>query len=61
MDELFRHVKDVVEREKGHWPRLATDSGVSYSWITKFGAGKVPSPNLRTLRKIAEARPERLQ
>lgn len=55
MDDLFHYVRTGVEREKGHWRQLAADSKVSYSWISKFGSGKVEHPNTRTLNKVAEA------
>jgi len=56
MDELFTFVRQGVEREKGRWPELARASGVSYSWITKLGAGKYDGTNVghRTLERVAE-------
>lgn len=62
MDELFTYVRTGVEREKGRWPDLARDSGVSYSWITKLGAGKYDggtNVGVRTLEKVAAALRER--
>lgn len=56
MDELFTFVRDGVEQRKGRWPELAKASGVSYSWISKFGAGKFEKTNVghQTLRRLAE-------
>ena len=56
MDELFTFVRAGIEREKGNWPELAKESGVSYSWISKFGAGKYNDTNVghRTLSRVAE-------
>jgi hypothetical protein len=59
MDELFNFVRSGVERYKGRWPELAATSGVSYSWLTKFGLGKIPNPGHRTLEKVAAALRER--
>lgn len=53
MDELFNFVRRGVESRKGRWPELAEASGVSYSWLTKFGLGKIPNPGHRTLEKVA--------
>ena len=55
MDELIRFVRDGVEGRKGHWPELAKAAGVSYSWLTKFGLGRIPNPGHRTLEKVARA------
>lgn len=56
MDDILRFVRDGVTREKGRWPELSKVSGVSYSWITKFGSGRYKQhPNLRTLEKLATA------
>lgn len=57
MDELLTFVRAGVERRKGRWPDLAKEAGVSYSWITKFGAGKYDQTNVghRTLERLAEA------
>ncbi len=55
MEELFTFVRDGVGKWKGKWPELAEKAGVSYSWITKFGAGKYDDTNVghRTLEKLA--------
>ena len=56
MDDLFRYVSEGVQREKGRWQALAEASGVSYSWITKFGGNRLAgTPNMGTLQKLAEA------
>lgn len=56
MDELFTFVREGIAKERGRWPALARESGVSYSWITKFGAGKYDQTNVghRTLERVAE-------
>lgn len=63
MDELFTFVRNGVERRKGRWPDLAKESGVSYSWITKFGAGKYDKTNVGhlTLERLAAVLRERPQ
>lgn len=64
MEELFTFVREGVERWKGKWPVLAERAEVSYSWITKFGAGKYDATNVghRTLEKVARVlREDRVQ
>lgn len=55
MDDLYQFVQAGVQRQKGRWQALADASGVSYSWITKFGAGRVPNAGHKTLEKVAAA------
>lgn len=57
MDELITEVREGLERTKGRWPEVADKSGVSYSWISKCGAGKYDETNVgyRTLKKVADA------
>jgi len=38
-----------LERRKGEWKRIADESGVSYSWISKFANGHIPNPGFQTL------------
>lgn len=57
MDELFTFVRKGVEEHKGRWRELADEAGVSYSWLSKLGAGKYDQTNVgfRTLERVAEA------
>jgi hypothetical protein len=57
MDELFTYVREGVEKWKGRWPELADKAEVSYSWLSKFGAGKYDQTNVghKTLERLASA------
>lgn len=57
MEELLTFVRQGVQARKGRWPELAKVSGVSYSWLTKFGSNKYEETNIghRTLEKLAAA------
>jgi len=57
MDELFTYVRKGVEQWKGRWPELADKAEVSYSWLSKFGAGKYDQTNVghKTLERLASA------
>jgi DNA-binding Xre family transcriptional regulator len=57
MDELFAFVRKGVEDRKGKWPELAKSAGVSYSWLSKLGAGKYDNTNVghRSLERVAAA------
>ena len=45
----------VTQQHKGDWVSLAAESGVSYSWLTKFAQGHIPNPGLATLTKLTTA------
>lgn len=59
--DLFSFVKDGLAREKGRWREIADASNVSYSWISKCGAGKYDETNVghRTLERVAAVLRER--
>lgn len=44
-----------AQRHKGDWVALAAESGVSYSWLTKFAQGHIPNPGIATLAKLTAA------
>lgn len=41
-----------LNARRGDWAAVAKESGVSYSWISKFVNGHIPNPGLRTLERI---------
>ena len=46
--------KVIVElnRRKGQWPQIATDNGVSYSWLCKLAQGKIQNPSVVTIESL---------
>ncbi len=49
---LDTEVRAALEARRGDWKRIAEDSGVSYSWISKFVNGHIPNPGFATLRDL---------
>jgi len=49
----------LIER-RGQLRELADQSGVSYSWLSKFANGHIKNPGLRTLERIHDALARRL-
>ena len=52
MDDLLREVREGLQARRGDWKRIAADLApdVSYSWISKVGAGDYGSePSYRRL------------
>lgn len=54
MDELDLDaaIKAGLESARGEWQQIAEQSGVSYSWLSKFVNGHIENPGIETLRKI---------
>lgn len=58
MATTSKHPKVDATRAKllairGHWPEVGKASGVSYSWLQKFAAGKITNPTVDTLQSVA--------
>lgn len=45
-------VRAALERRRGDWKRIAKDSGVSYSWLSKFANHKIANPGFDTLKAV---------
>lgn len=48
-------LRDRVRAFKGRYQLLANEAGVSYSWLQKFAAGKIPCPRSDTRAKLYAA------
>ena len=51
---LDSKIKDLLNAKRGDWPQIASASGVSYSWLSKFVNGHIPNPGYTTLVKLHE-------
>lgn len=60
MTDLYTLIA-AAQRHKGDWVSLAAESGVSYSWLTKFAQGHIPNPGIGTLSKLTTAIQQREQ
>lgn len=49
---LDTEVLHALEKRRGDWKRIADESGVSYSWISKFANGHIPNPGFKTLSDL---------
>ncbi len=50
--DLDQKVLALLELRRGEWQAVATKSGVSYSWLSKFANGHIDNPGLTTLKKL---------
>lgn len=49
---LFNTVMRDLEAQKGNWPEVAKRGPFTYSWLSKLGAGKIPSPNIHSIERL---------
>ena len=49
---LIAEVRSELLDKKGNWPRIARETGVSYSWLCKFSQGKMKNPSALRLENI---------
>jgi transcriptional regulator with XRE-family HTH domain len=50
--QLDTDVRAALEQRRGEWQTIAKESGVSYSWISKFVNGHIPNPGFGTLKDL---------
>lgn len=50
--DIDKTVLELLEARRGDWQALATASGISYSWLSKFANGHIDNPGFATLKKL---------
>jgi transcriptional regulator with XRE-family HTH domain len=48
-------LRERVRAQRGHYAELARASGMSVSWLSKFGRGRYASPGVVTVQRLAVA------
>ena len=54
-----QYVLNKLKASIGKWPAICQETGITYSWITKFAQGRIPSPGfdkIETLTHYFKAR-----
>lgn len=47
-------VRERVNAAKGQWPVICKETGLGYSWLSKFAADRIPSPAWKRIQALAE-------
>jgi transcriptional regulator with XRE-family HTH domain len=50
---ILNYVLTRLPQHVGHYPAIAKEAGVSYSWLTKLALGKMNNPSLKALERVA--------
>lgn len=52
--DTIQIIKDRLESSKGTWPSVCEQTGLDYSWLTKFAQGKIPNPGYAKVSALAD-------
>lgn len=50
--QLDIEVRQLLGARKGDWQSIASKTGISYSWLSKFFNGHIENPGYQTLRAL---------
>jgi len=45
-------LKKNLEKRRGHWPRIAREADVSYSWIIHVMSGNTKNPRVEEVQRV---------
>lgn len=53
-EKLLPYVVKQLQARKGEWPKIASDTELDYSWLTKLAQGRIPDPGVNKIEKLAD-------
>ena len=59
MNDYIEQLRSELRSHRGSFPSISRASGLSYSWLTKFYAGKMRNPTVGSLDRLKRALDER--
>lgn len=51
---LLQYVLDELQARKGTWPKVAAETGLDYSWLTKLALGQINNPSVHKIQALAD-------
>jgi hypothetical protein len=51
--DTIQFIRNSLEDSKGNWPQICEETGIDYSWLTKFAQGLIPNPGYRKVDALA--------
>lgn len=52
-EKLLAYVVRELQARKGEWPRIASETDLDYSWLTKLAQGRIPDPGVNKVERLA--------
>lgn len=49
---LLEKTKALLQRRKCSLEQIAKESGIGYSWLTKFSSGEIPDPGIKRVEDL---------
>jgi len=47
-------LKKNLEKRRGHWPKIAREADVSYSWIIHVMSGNTKNPRVEEVQRVLD-------
>lgn len=54
-EELVSGFRERLVRFRGQYRQFCNETGVDYSWLSKFANGKIPNPTVQSLEDLGKA------
>jgi transcriptional regulator with XRE-family HTH domain len=49
------NARELLNKCRGSWAAVEKQSGVSYSWLSKFARAEINNPQINTLQAVSDA------
>lgn len=49
------NARELLNKCRGNWAAVEKQSGVSYSWLSKFARAEINNPTIDTLQAVQDA------
>lgn len=49
------NAREMLNKCRGQWAAVEKQSGVSYSWLSKFARAEITNPQINTLQAVQDA------
>ena len=50
--DILKFVQNYLNDNRGNWPTICEEAGVSYSWLTKIVQSAIKQPGIGELQKL---------
>jgi transcriptional regulator with XRE-family HTH domain len=51
---ILEFVKGRLTAAKGQWPTICRETGLRYSWLSKFAQDRIPNPGITKIQRLAD-------
>lgn len=51
-NQTIETIRENLNSFRGAWPTVCSETGLDYSWLTKFAQGKIPNPGFIKIQAL---------